>query len=50
VNSASAYRAKKSENGAAVGAALVRAADVGREEFEEAHGGTVAGSADKRRP
>ena len=35
--------------GAGVGPARVRVADVGREEFEEAHAGTLAGGRDEGR-
>src|SRR6516164_5630329 len=35
--------------GASAGAARVRVADVGGEEFEEAHAGAIAGGGDKRR-
>ena len=35
--------------GAGIGAARVRVADVGREEFEKAHAGALAGGRDQRR-
>ena len=35
--------------GTGIGAARVRVADVGGEEFEEAHRGALAGSGDERR-
>jgi hypothetical protein len=35
--------------GAAIGPAHVRVADIGREEFEEARAGTIAGDSDQRR-
>ena len=35
--------------GAGIGPARVRVADVGREEFEEAHAGALAGGGDQRR-
>ena len=41
---------QKLRHGAAVGPARVRVADVGREEFQEAKRGALAGGGDQRRP
>jgi hypothetical protein len=43
-----AHQVQEFIGGAGIGPARVRVADAGREEFEEAHAGTLAGGSDER--